>query len=91
MSKSWWNWYIATTILFILTIWFIGTCANAAEKTCPKVKVENPQHSTWVKADKDALAVSKVHCVKFYPCSPCLVKFIKKSTNNYWSICGVKR
>ena len=61
--------------------------SQVAQLNCPQIIIEN-QTKTWNKHDQQTLEIATKRCQVHYPGYPCVIKFIKRSTRNYWVICG---
>lgn len=57
---------------------------------CQTPEVTN-ETKEWNQIDRTSLQTAINRCPELYNDAPCLKKFIKKSENNYWAICGARR
>lgn len=64
-------------------IWYFLLLISA----CPKPQIIN-ETINWTSNDTISYNSARINCVKHYPKSPCLKKFIKKEYQTYWAICG---
>jgi hypothetical protein len=58
---------------------------------CSKPFVEYRNNTIYHKQDDLQVDVASVRCGELYTNSPCLVKVIKISTNDYHAVCGKKK
>ena len=57
---------------------------------CPLTIVINQSNEEITSYDMDKMLFNRKRCKVAFKDAPCLKKFIKRSHQNYWAICGKK-
>jgi len=56
--------------------------------SCPQTIMVNDSGLPWNNYDSSVLQTAKKRCGEIYEGFPCVKKFYKKESQNYWVICG---
>jgi hypothetical protein len=56
--------------------------------SCPVTVIDVRTNEAWTVRDQLALVTAARGCVRYFPQSPCLKRFIRVEQGRYWAVCG---